>query len=195
MEYIPDEIIKLIRSSAEERRLAIKSIACDLKLKNDIISYVLRNSGTSDDGIMLFHDSIVAFVKKVFSTRSFVLKGSIQGYIYGISRNLWLTKLNKETRNPVKYAGEVNNKTISEVDNLEIFINNDRARIIRDVMNHLKVNCKQVLMYWAGGYKMKEIAQLLGYKTEGVVRKKKYECYKELTTWLNKHPDIKSELE
>ena len=61
-------------------------------------------------------------------------------------------------------------------------------------MNHLKSNCKQVLMYWAGGYNMSEIAQLVGYKSEGMARKKKCECYKELIVWLEAHPEYLNEL-
>ena len=41
---------------------------------------------------------------------------------------------------------------------------------------------------------MSEIAEKLGYKSEGVVRKKKSECMKELLTFLNGNPQIKEAL-
>ena len=49
-------------------------------------------------------------------------------------------------------------------------------------------------MYWATGYTMKEIASLTDYASEGMVRKKKCQCYRELSEWLDNHPEFKNKL-
>lgn len=189
-----NEILKQIRSSTAERRLAITSIANDQKLKRDIITHITKNSGSEDDGLMVFHDSIVAFVQKVFTNKEFQLKSTMRAYIYGIARLQWLTKLQKENRNPLHSSKELNQEDIDNHDIESIVIDKERSEKIKHILLQLKVNCKQVLMYWAGGYKMSEIADILGYKTEGSVRKKKYECFKELVKWLGNHPEEKEDL-
>ena len=184
----------MIRSTTKQRQEAVCNIVSDMKLKNDICKYVFKNSGSEDEGIMVFHDSTVAFVKKVFSDHQFELSTSMPAYIFGIARYQWLTKIKKQGKNPLYESIEVDNTRI-ESAHFEInFEKKERATILHEILTHLKVNCKNVLMYWAGGYNMKEITSLLGYKNEAVVRKKKHECYKELILWLDENPAYKIEL-
>jgi DNA-directed RNA polymerase specialized sigma24 family protein len=188
------EIFRKIRSDSDERHEAIKLLASEDVLKSDIIAHVVKNSGKVDDGLMIFHDAIIVFVKKVFSDRTFVLNSSLSGYVFGIAKLLWLAKLRKEAKNISKYAEEIDGSSNIPDIEIDLYTINDRANILNRIMSHLRSNCKEVLMYWAGGYSMKEIAELLGYKSEGMVRKKKCECYKELIKWLEEHPQIKNEL-
>ena len=55
-------------------------------------------------------------------------------------------------------------------------------------------NCKEVLMLWAYGYKMKEIANIMNYKSDNMAKKKKYKCFKELLEFLEQNPEAKSAL-
>jgi DNA-directed RNA polymerase specialized sigma24 family protein len=188
------DIILNIRSSRDDRNAAIRQIAAIDGLKADICSYVKRNSGTEDDGIMIFHDAIIAFVKKVFSDHSFELHTSLSGYIFGIAKLLWLSKLKKNKKTPTIQADEIVNLGSDDDIDIQCFINKDKSNILHKIMSHLRSNCREVLMYWAGGYSMQEIADLLGYKSEGMARKKKCECFKELIKWLEEHPQFKNEL-
>lgn len=187
-------IFKQIRGSISERQQAVKSIANNEKLKNDILSYVKNNKGQNDEGIMLFHDSVVAFVKKVFSDIGFELTTSIDAYIFGIARIKWMENLRKNKRNPLQQSKSIDELHEIISDDFIRFDSTEKMKILEELMNHLKSNCKQVLMYWAGGYNMSEIAQLVGYKSEGMARKKKCECYKELIVWLEAHPEYLNEL-
>ncbi|MBP6235361.1 MAG: sigma-70 family RNA polymerase sigma factor [Saprospiraceae bacterium] len=158
------------------------------------MSYVKNNKGQNDEGIMLFHDSVVAFVKKVFSDIGFELTTSIDAYIFGIARILWMENLRKNKRNPLQQSKSIDGLHEIVSDDFIRFDSTEKMKILEELMNHLRSNCKQVLMYWAGGYNMSEIAQLVGYKSEGMARKKKCECYKELIVWLEAHPEYLNEL-
>ena len=50
--------------------------------------------------------------------------------------------------------------------------------------------CQKVLEMWSQNYAMKEIAQALGYKSEGMVRKKKHQCLRKLTQMIEARPDV-----
>lgn len=66
--------------------------------------------------------------------------------------------------------------------------------MLTSVLNQLGVKCREVLMYWASGYKMAEIAKLLDYASDVVVRRKKMNCMQELLTYLDANAHIKAEL-
>ena len=72
----------------------------------------------------------------------------------------------------------------------------DQTKIeqLNDLLGKLGKNCKEVLMYWANGYSMKEIAEMMGYKSDNMAKKKKYKCFKELLDYLEQHPEIKNTL-
>lgn len=187
----PIEILQMIRSSVEDRHRAVSQLASHKKLREDIILHVKKNKGTEDDGIMIFHDCIVAFTKRVFSDRSFELESDIPAYLFGTARYLWLAELKRRQKIPLTdqvdaamHLSSMDQPTIS-------MIKAEKSEMLQRVLSVLRKNCREVLMYWAGGYSMKEIADLLDYASEGAVRKKKYECYKQLSKWLESNPEIK----
>lgn len=187
-------IVKKITASAEERREVVRMLANDAKLMSDIQSYVLKNSGTSDEGQMVFHDSIIAFVKKVFSDRNFILTSSHQQYLFGIAKNIWLSHLRKKSKLPETFSMDEVIVTFPDDDTDIKLFSEDKLRIIHKILDVLKPNCKEVLLHWAGGFSMQEIAEKLGFPSEGAARKKKCECYKSLIEWLEKHPHYIKEL-
>jgi RNA polymerase sigma factor (sigma-70 family) len=188
------EIARKIRASAAEREEVVRRFAGDKKLREDIRAFVLQNKGNPDDGVMIFHDSIIAFVKRVFTDRDFQLTHSYRPYIFGIAKNLWLTQLKNNARLSLAHSTDRILEQVQE-ENLDLnLFKNERLELIRKILDILKPNCRDVLMYWAGGYSMQEIADILGFPSEGAVRKKKYDCYKGLMEWLSQHPQFLEEL-
>jgi DNA-binding NarL/FixJ family response regulator len=49
-------------------------------------------------------------------------------------------------------------------------------------------------MAWANGLSMKEIAQKMNYQSEGMARKKKSQCMKQLIEFIQSNPALKSAL-
>lgn len=188
-------IIDKIRGNPEERQNAIKVLVSDGKLKADIRTHVLKNKGTEDDSLMIFHDSIICFTKKVFSDRTLNITGTNSSYIYGIARNLWLTRLRKDAGQPILDQMVSYDQAENTEDHFSsLLFNKEKTGILHKVLSYLQTNCKEILLYWAGGYNMSEIANLLGYKSEGVARKKKFYCFKSLIDWLEEHPQYVKEL-
>lgn len=187
-------IVKKIRASASERQEIIRLLANDVKLKSDIQGYVLKNNGSMDDGVMVFHDSIIAFIKRVFTDQHFILSTSFQQYIFGIAKNIWLTNLKKNNKLPVTQLNEDSKESGYDDDINQGLFAKDKIIILHRILKIMKPKCKDVLLYWAGGYSMQEIAIHLGYPSEGAARKKKCECYKSLIEWLEQHPHYIKEL-
>ncbi|MDF1698022.1 MAG: sigma-70 family RNA polymerase sigma factor [Saprospiraceae bacterium] len=186
-------MIEKIRGSELSRNTAIRTIMNDAVLKQKIKSYILKNSGDASDAETIFHDAIVTFVKTVFTKKEFQLSVHWHGFMLGTARNLWMNALRKKKKH-VTVSIEHASHNESGENNMNLLLKGERGRILQLVLNEMKKRCKDVLMLWASGYKMVEIATQLGYKSEGVARKKKSECMKELYTYLGNNPHIKERI-
>lgn len=194
MKLDSSKILTLLRSTPEDRKRAIVSIAEHKKLKLDTERYVIKNSGTIDDATMIFHDAIVVFTKKVFLDKNLTITNNIEAFIYGIVRNLWLNELRKRSKHLTEELDTNTNEKVDSTDIFEALSKKEDIAALRSVMTKLGSKCKEVLIYWAGGYSMKEIAKKLDYASEGMVRKKKHHCYKSLVELIQKHPHFKHKL-
>lgn len=183
----------MIRGTESTRNEAIRSLVRDSVLRQKIKAYIVNNSGDMVDAETIFHDAIVTFVKTVFTKQDFELSVHLHGYLLGVVRNLWMNTLRKKKRNVTVPLEHASGKEEQE-DNMGLLLKGERGAILQLVLNEMKKKCKDVLMLWASGYKMKEISEKLGYKSEGVVRKKKSECMKEIYTYLRENPHIKERI-
>lgn len=189
------DIICRIRDSGMERKLIIEALAKDKKLKAKTFSYILQNQGSREDALSIFHDSIIFFVKKAFTQTDFELSSHVHAYLLGIAKNMWRNQLRKKNR-VATYELRENQDEIEGGENQEeLWLTKDRYEVLKEVLSLLGRKCKEVLMYWASGYKMEVIADLLDYKTSAVARKKKSVCFKELTEIIKDRPDIKRMLQ
>ena len=73
-----------------------------------------------------------------------------------------------------------------------ILLEKEQEEELDSLLNALGDTCKKVLRLWQLSYSMKEIASELGYKSEGVARKKKRLCMKKLLEILDENPEIKN---
>lgn len=188
------EVIALLKGSQDQRRQAISYLCKKSDVRNSIKAYVLKNSGQIDDVQMVLTDTIMAFAKKVFFDKTFELKSSLEGYLYGIARFKWLDELDKKKKVDSLISSSEIPDLGEEAASLSLLLKSEKANMLSRILQKMKRNCKEILMYWAGAYKMKEIADLLAYKSEGMVRKKKSECMKQVKVYLDDNPEIKLEL-
>jgi len=52
--------------------------------------------------------------------------------------------------------------------------------VLRERLNQIGENCRQMLMLWADGYSDKEIASSMEYKTSDVVKTSRLRCLEKL---------------
>jgi len=193
VEHDPRHIVESVRKNEVERVKAIRFLVNDVDLKKKIISHVVQNNGDTVEGETIFHDTIVTFVKTVFTKSDFGLTVHLHGYLLGVARNLWLNALRKKKRHATVPLDSANDLEM-EHGSMDLLLKGERGKIIQLVLDQMRKKCKEVLMYWASGFKMEEIAQKLGYKNSGVAKKKKSECMKELYAYLRNNPHIKERI-
>lgn len=184
------QTITLIQQSQNDRNIVIEQLFNDLELKNKVVVYIKKNGGSKEDGLYIFDEMIVQFIKTAIAKSNLQYNVELNAYLMGIVHHLWYKE--KEKKNKFSELKPHQEEFSNAYE--EIFLNKERYAILNTVLTKLRANCRAVLMHWANGFSMQEIADKLGYQSEGMARKKKSQCMAELNDFLINHPNIKDQL-
>ena len=136
--------------------------------------YVMSNGGSQDDAKDVFQESIIVAFRQI-SNNSFKLKTGFEAYLYGVSRLVWLKMLRNRSihdRNIVKIE-----EPGVDYHPTETIIEEDlEMRLFRKYFLKLGEECQKVLQMISEGISYEDIAREMGYKSEKIVRNKKYKC-------------------
>lgn len=188
------ELVLAMKGGKAVRERAIRQLAGDKTLQSKVRSMVRAKGGTVEDATMVYSDTIVAFLKRVMSKREVTLTLSLESYLMGIARHKWYDLL--QSRDIKIVSTDLNDvdPPRQEAEQFTLLRNTEKWTMLQKVLDIMATRCKEVIMLWSADYSMKEIADQLNYKSEGMARKKKSECMKQLMTYLYNNPQIKEEL-
>jgi len=186
-------LISKIRSGKTGRDEVLISLYHDQILRNKIESVVLKYGGQHADKDSVFNTTLMQFVKTVIRKDDFSIQSTLHSYMTGIAK---FTLLNEQKKNNKLRTEDIDDQYDIKTDHTpeSLIINQSKVDQLNGLLQKLGENCKEVLMHWANGYSMKEIATMMNYKSDGMAKKKKYKCFKELLDYLEKHPEIKNVL-
>lgn len=155
------------------------------KVKN----YVTRNSGNNDDACDVFQDAVVVFYKYVKQGK-FDGRHDIAGFIFSISRNLWINIAKKNNR-ALELIDE--SATISSDHNFsDELITREREEYIGKLFSALGDSCKQILLYSIyDRLSMKEIKEKMNFSSENVAKTKNYKCKQRLMQLVKNNSSIR----
>lgn len=141
---------------------------------------VSENGGTGEDAEDTFQDGIMILYNKI-SLNQLVLTSSFKTYMYSVCRNLWLQKLNKRKA------------IFDKLSDVEVFIDlpkdmlqeasiaeTEMHRIIQIHFLSLPEDCQKVLRLFIKNIPLREIAGIMGFKTENYAKTRKYLCKQDL---------------
>jgi RNA polymerase sigma factor (sigma-70 family) len=186
--------IKLVNDSEHSRSQLIYDIFNNVSVKNNISKYILQNGGNIDDTQHIFNEMIVQFIKTAFGKKAQNIEdGLLEPYLFNIAKYLWYGEIKRRTKEN-GYTGNLQIE-VEEPSSEYIYLTSERHLALKELLDKLRSNCRSVLMLWANGYSMKEIAEQLGYLSEGMARKKKSQCMAEINEYLINHPQLKKLLQ
>lgn len=188
MQY--EELFSAIRSKQSSRELVIRKIYADTGLQNGIKKILLYGKASEEEFNEIFNYTLVQFLKRVMENKDFKIEKNLNSYLFGIAKNLWLHKLKERKHEHLSLLEDY--ELYDDATPIDLLIiHEEKKDILHNLLTKLGVKCKEVLLYWAEGYRMREIAKVLDYSSEGVVRRKKFTCLKELSAYLSLNPKIK----
>ncbi|MDD8017765.1 MAG: sigma-70 family RNA polymerase sigma factor [Bacteroidota bacterium] len=149
-----------------------------------VTSFVLRNSGTSDDAEDLLQEAVIILWERVREDR-FEYSSKLSTFIYATAQNLWRRRL---ARMKKEISVEFDEKIEANDDPsiLDELVENERSKTIALALVKLGEPCKTLLMlfYWENS-SMDEIAKRLKFANADTVKSKKYQCKKALEKILS----------
>jgi RNA polymerase sigma factor (sigma-70 family) len=145
-----------------------------------ITKHIISNSGDVTDAKDVFQDALMA-IYKALSNGLEIKECSFQTYLYAVCKKIWLNQLAKNKNKPFvewKLNDEIIADTPVEIANEfdEIFNENNKMKIFEQCLSELPEDCKKVLELFFDKVPLKNIAQIMGYASEGYAKKRKFHC-------------------
>ena len=154
---------------------------------------ITTNSGTDTDAEDVFQDALVVLYRKI-ARENLVLTSSFKTFLYSICRNLWLQRLDRRVfRNEfleLEDLGELQDISYSEQPEDD----QEKYRLFQQHFFRLGDDCQKVLKLFMNKTSLKEIADIMGFKTEKYAKTRKFMCKEKLKNSIINDPNFKKYL-
>ena len=157
-----------------------------------IIRGLIRDyGGSEDDAKDVFQDAVIVLYEKAQQS-DFQLTSKFSTLFYGVCNNLWRSRQQKKSASEVtipdhaKYIAD----SSAEVDLLQV----ERGKLFYRALRQLGGDCQKLLELFFQKLSMGEIAQQMGFASEGYARVRKSQCKDRLVELVKKAPEY-SELQ
>jgi RNA polymerase sigma factor (sigma-70 family) len=138
--------------------------------------FIKKNTGDDEDANDIFQEAIIIIYRKL-KANDVVLDCSFETYLYSICRFLWLKELDKRK---IEQENIKDNQEFQEDiydEELEKMVDlNDRYRLYQKHFTNLGKDCQKVLQLHFEKVSLKNIAQIMGFKSEKYAKKRKFRC-------------------
>ena len=161
------------------------------------INYFIRkNQGSEDDASDIFQEAIIIIYRKIKENDLVFEKSSFKGYLFSVCRLLWLKQLEKRRVEKEKLNDSLPYQEDLYDDNLnEIVIKNERYGLYQKHFGALSTDCQKLLQLFFEKVSLKEIAVVMGYKSEKYAKKRKFKCKELLISRIKQDAEFKKILE
>lgn len=143
-----------------------------------IKKHVLSYGGSQEDAEDVFQDAMVVLYRKV-DDAEFHLSSKLGTYLFAIGKRIWLHKISRSSKRPQTGLEQAPGIQAEDLDaQME---KTEKYRLFREKLLLLGKDCQEVLQLFFVKTSMTDIAQKMGYASEGYAKKRKFQCKKKLT--------------
>lgn len=154
---------------------------------------ITTNSGTETDAEDVFQDALVVLYRKI-AKENLVLTSSFKTFLYSICRNLWLQRLDRRVFSneflDTEGLSELQEITSSEQADEE----HEKYRLFQQHFFRLSEDCQKILKLFMSKVSLREIAEIMGFKTEKYAKTRKFMCKERLKNSIINDPNFKKYL-
>ena len=138
--------------------------------------FIKKNSGDDDDANDVFQEAIIIIFRKL-KANELVLDCTFETYLYSVCRFLWLKQLDKRKIEKEKIKDNHDYREDLYDDGLEKVADlNERYRLYQKHFINLGKDCQKILQLYFDKVPLKNIAQIMGFKSEKYAKKRKFKC-------------------
>ncbi len=144
--------------------------------RTGFVNWLCQNMGCDAENARdIFQESVVALYKNAKAGRLDNMKSSIKTYLFGIGKKRYLYH-QRQTKIKTDELGAAELKLETPAPPIENILN-ERQLLVSSLLGEMRLGCREILtLFYYRGYKSKEIAQKLNYKSDRVVRSLKVRC-------------------
>lgn len=138
--------------------------------------FIQKNNGSDEDAKDIFQEAIIVMYRKL-KANQVVLDCTFNTYLYSICRFLWLKELGKRKieKETIKDNHEFNDELYD--DGLEKVVElNERYKLYQKHFANLGKDCQKILQLFFDKVPLKNIADIMGFKSEKYAKKRKFSC-------------------
>ena len=190
--FTDKKIVNSILAGGKELNRAMSYIFNNGKYMSIVRAYILENGGIEKDAEDIFQDGIAHLIMNIRKGH-FRGDSSLKTYFAKICKNLWLQKQRRAGKlQVIKQELSLTEQAKQTPESILLF--HERSHLLNDILQKMGSPCREIIGLWSLSYSMKEIAARTNYKNEGVVRKKKHQCFQKLFQWAKENDGIMKEL-
>lgn len=156
------------------------------KVKN----YIIKNAGSHEEAMDVFQEAVIVFFQHVKSGK-FDSRFDIDGFIYSVSRNLWINLAKRNSRyTSVADSWEDMGEFPDFLEKADM-----EKKLSKEIFEKLGSKCKELLeLVIFHDYSMEEVAEKLSFSNRHSAKTQHYKCKQKLMTYLNDHPQVLQKL-
>jgi len=149
-----------------------------------VVRYVSVEGGDQPAGEDIFQETIILFDRNIREGR-YQKGSSLKTYFIGIARQYWF---NRQRRiRPVSLTEAHDRPTANNPET--IFLQDERNRLINQIIDHLGDHCKKVLELYKLSLSNEEIARQLGFSSPEMAKKYTYRCREQFRAFVLRHKE------
>lgn len=176
-----EDLIILLFGSRNDQEKAIGFLIKEEQQNKTLWRILKRMSARWDDYQDVFMDALTKLLVSI-AKENFRKDGNVRAYLNQIAKNLWVGQSGKNRKD--RGGDHIDSFYESEVEvvipGMED-VSEERWRAGMKIFSKLSARCRKLLILaFLKGYKNSEIAEMMGYDSEKVVRVKKSKCLKRL---------------
>ena len=138
---------------------------------------------SKQQSIDLFQKAFSIFYFNVKDGKIVTLKSTIETYIFGIGKILVKEDFRRESK--LTSLDEIPDAHLADYSMFRDEQKTHEQSLVDKILEALEEPCKSLLtMYYFNNYSLAQIAEILGYKNQGVIKKKKCLCLKSVRSLL-----------
>ncbi|NOY96066.1 MAG: sigma-70 family RNA polymerase sigma factor [Chlorobi bacterium] len=159
-------------------------------------SFIRNNSGVEDDAGDIFQEAIIVIFRKLKEDDSIFDNRSFQTYLFTVCRYLWLKQLEsrriekEKINDTLPFREDIYDNSMSELAS-----KNERYGLYQKHFKNLSTDCQKIMQMFFEKIPLRQIAQIMGYKSEKYAKKRKYKCKEILINRIKQDADYKKILE
>ncbi len=143
---------------------------------NSVKQLILSNAGSENDAEDIFQESLIIVFKKLRDEPAFKLDCTFTTYIYSIARLMWLKHLRQIKKIHIDPLNRDLEERIEFEEPSPVEDKDLRLAIYQRNLSKIPEDCQAILRLTVEKITAKEIAERLGFRSEGYVRKRRHFC-------------------